>query len=94
MKTELTQEELTELKQVQRNVTGTDYIKVTGIPALHRGFSVQTVSESLGIDVSTVYRYAALYSGGALTANRYKGYWGMQSSHETGLLRAELKRSI
>ncbi|MDR3140452.1 MAG: hypothetical protein LBU37_01790 [Tannerellaceae bacterium] len=48
MKTELKQEELTELKQVQRNVTGTDYIKVTDIPALHRDFSDQTVSESLG----------------------------------------------
>jgi transposase len=97
MKIELTQEELTELKQVQRNVIGTDYIKVTSMLMLHRGFSVQTVSESLGIDVSTVYRYAALYSGGGLTcltAKRYKGYWGMLSSHEISLLRAELKRSI
>jgi transposase len=51
----------------------------------------------LGIDVSTVYRYAALYSCGGistLTANRYKGYWGMLSSHEISLLRAELKRNI
>jgi transposase len=97
MKIELTESSLSELKQVQRNVIGTDYIKVTSILMLHRGFSPQTVSESLGIDISTVYRYAAQYSTGGiatLTSNRYKGYWGMLSSHEISHLRAELKRNI
>jgi transposase len=85
------------VETVQRNVTGTDYIKMTSILMLHRGFSPHTVSESPGMDVSTVYRYADVYSGGgltSLTSNRHKGYWGMLSSHETSLLRAELKRSI
>jgi hypothetical protein len=54
MKIALTQEEESELKQVQRNAVGTDYMKVTGILMLHRGFFPRTVSESLGIDVSTV----------------------------------------
>ncbi|MDR1098813.1 MAG: helix-turn-helix domain-containing protein, partial [Tannerella sp.] len=91
MKIELTEASLSELKQVQRNVIGTDYIKVTSILMLHRVFSPQTVSESLGIDVSTVYRYAAQYSTGGiatLTSNRYKGYRGMLSSHEISHLRA------
>jgi transposase len=64
---------------------------------LHRGLSPQTVSESLGIDLSTVYRYATLYSGSgvsALTTNRNKGYWGMLSSHEISRLRTELNRNI
>jgi transposase len=76
---------------------GTDYIKVTSILMLHRGFSAQTVSESLGIDLSTVYRYAAQYSIGGISTlivNRYKGYWGMLSSHEISLLRTELTRNI
>jgi hypothetical protein len=67
MKIELTEEILSELKQVQRNVIGTDYIKVTRILMLHQGFSPQSVSESLGIDVSTVYRYAVQYSIGGIS---------------------------
>jgi transposase len=97
MKIELTEERLFELKQIQRNVIGTDYVKITSILMLHKGFTPQTVSESLGIDVSTVYRYAAQYSIGgitSLTANRYKGYWGMLSSQEISILRTELKRNI
>ena len=97
MKIELTEDKLLELQQIQRNVTGADYVKVTGILMLNKGLTPRTVSESLGIDVSTVYRYAALYIGGgvtALTANSYKGYRGMLSSHELSLLRTELKRNI
>ncbi|MDR1557082.1 MAG: winged helix-turn-helix domain-containing protein [Tannerellaceae bacterium] len=98
MKIELTEDELSELKQFQRNVVGTDYIKVTSILMLHSGLSPHTVSESSGIDISTVCRYAALYSAGGiappLTANRNKGYWGMLSSHEISLLRSELKCHI
>ena len=85
------------MQQIQRNVTGTDYVKVTGILMLNKGFTPSTVSESLGMDVSTVYRYASLYIGGgvtALTACLYKGYRGMLSSHELSLLRTELKRNI
>jgi transposase len=38
-----------------------------------------------------------MYTGGGistLTANRYRGYWGMLSSHEISLLRAEIKRNV
>jgi transposase-like protein len=79
MKIELTEERLSELKQYQHNVNGTDYIKVTSILMLHQGFSPRSISESLGIDLSTVYRYASLYSIGGittLTAHDNKGYWG------------------
>jgi transposase len=93
----LTEEELSELKQVQRNVVGTDYIEVTGILMLHRVISPHTVSELFGMDVSTVYHYAALYTGGVigtLRANRNRGYREMLSGHETGRLRTALKRNI
>jgi transposase len=97
MKTEMTEEELSKLKQIQRNMVGTDCIEVTSILMLHRTLSPHTVSESLGIDVSTVYRYAALYTGGGggtLMVNRNRGYCGMLSRHEISRLRTELKRNI
>jgi transposase len=93
----LTSESLQELKQIQRNVSGVDYIKVTTILMLDQAISISVISASLGIDVSTVYRYAALdRSGGisALTQANYKGYWDLLSSQQISLLRTELKSRI
>ena len=97
VKHNLSSESVQELKQIQRNVSGVDYIKVTTLLMLHQEISISVISESLGIDVSTIYRYAALYrSGGvsALTQANYKGYWGLLSSRQISLLRAELNRRI
>ena len=97
VKMELPSESVQELKQIQRNVLGADYLKVTTLLMLHQEISISVISDSLGIDVSTIYRYAALYrSGGvsALTQANYKGYWGLLSSRQISLLRAELNHRI
>ncbi|MDR0348468.1 MAG: helix-turn-helix domain-containing protein, partial [Tannerella sp.] len=93
----LTSESLQVLKHIQRNVSGVDYIKVTTVLMLDQAISISVISASSGIDVSTIYRYAALYrSGGisALTQAKYKGYWGLLSSQQISLLRTELKSRI
>jgi len=97
MKMNLTSESLQELRQIQRNVSGVDYIKVTTILMLDQDISISVISASLGIDASTIYRYAALYRAGgvsALTQANYKGYWGLLSSQQISLLRQELKSHI
>jgi transposase len=97
MNYELTIDEVTELKQIQQNISGTDYIKVTCILMLHHKFSPKEISNSLGIDISTIYRYAEQYrtSGvSGLTENKYKGYWGLLSSEQLSQLRTEVKSHI
>jgi transposase len=97
MPIELTSEEFLELKKVQRNVSGTDYIKVTSILMLYQDFSPLDISKSLGIDVSTVYRYAELYRKAGVSSlreNRQKGYWGLLSSQQLGVLCQELKSKV
>ncbi|MDR2954575.1 MAG: helix-turn-helix domain-containing protein [Prevotella sp.] len=82
------------LRRYQRNVSGKGYIKVTGLLMLSNGLSVETVSDSLGIDISTVYRYWNSYKKLGLDSfleNRHQGYWGMLSSQQISLLRSELK---
>ena len=86
---ELNPVEISELKLVQRHVKGTDYIKVTCILMLHKGFSPHDISDSLGIDNTTVYRYANQYRTEGLSkylGNNYKGYWGLLSSQQLSLL--------
>jgi transposase len=85
------------LRRYQRNVSGKEYIKVTSLLMLGNGLSVETVSDSLGIDISTVYRYWNSYKSLGLDAfleNRHKGYWGLLSSQQMSLLQAELKLHI
>ena len=98
MKLNLSPEEQETLRKYQRNVAGTrEYVKVTCILMLSQGMSVQTVSDSLGIDISTVYRYCSTYIDQGLDnflENRYKGYWGFLSSTELSELRTELKQHL
>ena len=93
----LTEEEVEELRSYQRNSIGVPYIKVTSILMLHKGFSVVQVSDSLGIDSSTLYRYCQTYKDrgiSELLENNNKGYWGMLSSIQLSELRSELKREV
>ena len=97
MKYALPTSDLEALRHYQRNVRGKEYIKVTSILMLSRGLSVEIVSDSLGIDISTVYRYWNSYTSLGLDSfleNRHKGYWGMLSSHQLSLLRKELKDKV
>ena len=93
----LTPEELEELRSYQRNSIGISSIKVTGILMLHKGFSVVQVSDSSGIDPSTLYRYCQTYKSGGISElieNNNKGYWGMLSGIQLSQLRIELKRRV
>jgi transposase len=94
----LTAEDTETLRGYQRNVFGTkEYVKVTCILMLSRQFSPQVVSESLGIDVSTVYRYRNIYLRSGLEdfmEDRHQGYRGLLSSRELSILRMELKRNL
>jgi transposase len=97
MKIALTPEEVKELRLYRRNSTDASYIKVTGILMLHKGFSVSEVSDSLGIDSSTLYRYCQTckHRGiSALLANNSKGYWGLLSGIQISELRMDLKRQV
>jgi len=98
MKLTLTREELEALRGYQRNSDNRcTYIKVTCILMLSTGFSPGEVSSVLGIDDSTVYRYAASYRSEGLSSylgSNHKGYWGMLSSVQLSELREELNRTL
>ena len=62
MSFELPEQEIEELRKLQRNVIGrTDYARVTCVLMLALGSSPEFVAKNLGIDVATVYRYKNLY---------------------------------
>ncbi|GHV39083.1 IS630 family transposase [Bacteroidia bacterium] len=97
MRYELSPTDIETLHRYQRNVRGKEYIKVTSILMLAKGYSPESVSECLGIDTSTVYRYRSLYTDVGLDTfleNRHKGYWGMLSSTQLSQLQTELKFHI
>jgi transposase len=98
MKLELSTESQNELKRYQRQTEDKSvYTKVTCILMLSKNFSADAVSQSLGIDVSTVYRYVKSYSSAGLSdflTTDYKGYWGRLSSAEISILRTELKSKV
>ena len=76
MSFKLPEQEIQELRKLQRNVIGRrDYARVTCILMLALDFSPDLVTQSLGIDVATVYRYKNLYVRGktdSLLEDRYK----------------------
>jgi len=98
MKLSLPSTDIEILERYQRNVSDRrSYVKVTCILMLSKGLSPQTVSEYLGIDDSTVYRYADSFSQDGLDAylrTDYKGYWGLLTSVQISELRAELNSSL
>jgi transposase len=98
MKFELSSKEVEELQRYQRQTDDKSvYSKVTCILMLSKGFSPETVSQSLGISVSCVYRYWKAYSNVCLSdfiATNYQGYWGQLTSLEISVLRSELKRNV
>lgn len=76
----LSTSEREELRRLQRNLCGSsDYARVTCILMLDSGYSPSAISDCLGIDTSTVYRYRSAYLHGdaaELLENRHRGYWG------------------
>ena len=58
MKLKLTSEELSQLRACQcETADKVVFVKVTCILMVAKGFSIETTANSLGVDVSTVYRY-------------------------------------
>lgn len=98
MEMKLSTSEREELRKLQRNLCGSsDYARVTCILMLDKGYKASAVSECLGIDISTVYRYRSTYlhgSVGELLENRHKGYWGMLDSIQLAALQKELREHI
>ena len=98
VKLELTFQAIADLKRYQRQTDDKSvYTKVTCILMSSKCFSAEDISQSLGIDVSTVYRYVKSYSSIGLSdflATDYKGYWGRLSSAEISVLRGELKSKV
>ena len=62
MSFKLSEQEIEELRKLQRNVIGrTDYARVTCVLMLALGSSPEFVAKNLGIDVATtIYRYKNL----------------------------------
>jgi len=98
MKIILSCSEIEILERYRRNVSDRrSYVKVTCILMLGKGLSPQTVSEYLGIDDSTVYRYAGSFLNDGLESylrTDYKGYWGLLTCVQISELRAELNSRL
>jgi len=62
---ELPEQEIKELRKLQRNVIGrTDYARITCVLMLALGSSPEFFVKNLGIDIATVYRYKNLLCSG------------------------------
>jgi transposase len=84
MNFKLTDTDREALRKFQRNVSDrSGYLKVTTLLLLDTGLSISEISEYLGIDDSTIYRYVNAYQKKGLSAYLqadYQGYWGRMSS--------------
>ena len=74
-----------------------DYVKVTCILMFANGRTPKSISEDLGIALSSLYRYVGLYKEDGLDGllgDSYKGYWGRLDSFQISTLRNELKENL
>ena len=94
----LTDTQRDELQIFQRNVEKrSEYVKVTTILLLDKGLSIVNISDYLGIDSSTIYRYINSYISDGLVSylkTDYQGYWGRLSSHQISQLRKEINTNL
>lgn len=86
------------LRQLQKSESAKrDYVKITTILMLDQGFEVYQIEAALGIDHTTVYRYAQSYRSLGLTnflGDAYRGWWGRLDSQQLSQLQAELRRGF
>ena len=98
MEIHLTDIQRNELQIFQRNVEKrSEYVKVTTILLLDKGLSITDISDYLGIDSSTIYRYITSYISDGLASylqTDYQGYWGRLSSNQISQLRKELNTNL
>jgi len=80
MELKLTSEELSQLRVSQYETSDkVVFVKTTCILMVAKGFSIETTANSLGVDVSTVYRYLKSYVSVGLQeflGSNYVGYSG------------------
>lgn len=98
MEIKLSTSEREELHKLQRNLCGSsDYARVTCLLMLDKGHKPSSVSDCLGIDISTVYCYRSSYLHGGvgeLLENRHKDYWDLLDSRQLAALQKELREHI
>lgn len=86
------------LRKFQRNVSDRSaYVKVTTLILLDKGLDISEISDYLGIDDSTIYRYVSSFQKdglGIYLETDYQGYWGRLSSSQITELRQELKTNL
>jgi transposase len=86
------------LRQLQKTESAKrDYVKITVIIMLDRGKALDEVADLLGIDHTTVYRYAQSYRSLGLKGflgDAYRGWWGRLDSQQLSQLQAQLGRGF
>lgn len=86
------------LRQLQKTESAKrDYVKITTIIMLDRGKDPDEVADLLGIDHTSVYRYAQSYRSLGLKdylGDGYQGWWGRLDSQQLGQLQGELHRGF
>lgn len=94
----LTDSERQLLRQLQRTESAKrDYVKITTILMLDKGKDVDEVAETLGIDHTTVYRYAQSFRSLGTKdylGDAYGGWWGRLDSVQLAHLQTELRRGF
>lgn len=86
------------LRQLQKTESAKrDYVKITVIIMLDRGKSVDEVADLLGVDHTSVYRYAQTYRSLGLQdylGDAYRGWWGRLDSQQLSQLQKELRQGF
>lgn len=86
------------LRQLQKTESAKrDYVKITAIIMLDQGFDPDQIALALGIDHTTVYRYAQTYRRLGLQdylGDAYQGWWGRLDSQQLSQLQTELRRGF
>ena len=84
------------LRQLQRTESAKrDYVKITAILILDRDKDVDQVADTLGIDHTTLYRYAQSYPSLGLQeylGDGYRGWWGRLDAQQLAQLQNQLRR--
>ena len=84
MNVELTESERQHLQQLQKQRRDeADYVKVTVVLLLDKRSPLASIADDLGLDESTVYRYARAFRSLGMArylAHEQPGYWGLLAS--------------
>ncbi len=98
MELRLSESERVLLQQAQRACrSGAGYVPVTVLLMLEQGHAAATVAQALGVDGSSVYRYAQTYHEQGLTGYlraEQPGYWGLLTSAQLAGLCREVGQTL